>query len=80
MTDWKNIDLDSWEISLSLIDGLTFSEFVLDVDCSCPNITKAALRVQFEEELQSRIDDAREVFEHNLDNLVRHVANIRKQK
>jgi queuine/archaeosine tRNA-ribosyltransferase len=80
MTDWTNIDLDSWQIGLSLIDGLTFSEFVLEADCNCPNVTKAALRAQFEDDLQSRIDDAREVFEHNLDNLVRHVANIRKQK
>lgn len=80
MTDWTNIDLDSWQISLNLIDGMTFSEFVLVADCNCPNITKAALRAQFEEDLQARIEDAREVFEHNLDNLVRHIANIRKQK
>jgi hypothetical protein len=80
MTDWKNIQLDSWEISLSLIDGLSFSEFVLEADCNCANVTKAALRAQFEDDLQSRIEDAREVFEHNLENLVRHVANIRKQR
>jgi len=80
MIDWTNIKLDSWEISLSLIDGLSFSEFVLDVDCNCSNITKAALREQFEAELECRIEDAREVFESNLDNLVRHVVNIRKQK
>jgi lipoate synthase len=43
-------------------------------------VTKAALRAQFEDDLQSRIEDAREVFEHNLENLVRHVANIRKQR
>jgi hypothetical protein len=80
MTDWKNIDLDSWEISLSLIESLSFSEFILELDCNCQNLTHAALREQFEEDLRNRIEDAREVFNSNIGNILAHVRKLRKEK
>jgi hypothetical protein len=70
MINWENVDLDSWQVSLPLVDGLSFSEFLLTLDCSCSVVTAEAVRKQFEEELMSRVEDAREVLEANLSNIV----------
>jgi hypothetical protein len=70
MINWGSLDLDGWEISLPLIDGLSFSEFLLALDGSCSVVTADGVRKQFEEELLSRVEDAREVLEANLSNIV----------
>lgn len=79
MIDWKNINLDGWEVSLSLIEGLTFSQFILELDCNCPVVDEAAVLAQFEDDLQNKIEDAREVLRANLKNLVAHVKILREQ-
>ena len=78
MIDWKNINLDGWEVSLSLIEGLTFSQFILELDCNCPVVNEAAVLAQFEEDLQNKIEDAREVLKANLSSIIAHVKKIRE--
>lgn len=70
-TDWNNIDLDSpCERDLSILDAYTFDQLLLEISCNLPAINETAVRQQFETELKSRIESAREVFEANLENIV----------
>jgi hypothetical protein len=71
-TDWEDIDMNSpYETSLNLIENLTFDTLLLEVQCNCKTIDAQSVTTQFEEDLYSRIQDAREVFQANLQNIIR---------
>ena len=77
--NWNNIDLnDGYERDQHLIDPLTFSTLLLEVGCNCRDIDEAAVREQFEADLQSRIYEARKVFESNISNIVKRAKEERK--
>ena len=79
-TDWDNINLESGcERELNLIDGLTFKTLLLEIYCNIPEINRATVGRQFEKDLQGRIDEARSVFEANLNNIVAYAQNERKE-
>lgn len=69
--NWKNIDLNSHERESNIIDPLTFDTLLLEISCNLPEINEATIRMQFEQDLQSRIDSAREVFNNNLKNILK---------
>ena len=70
ITDWDNIDLDSHEIGLCLVESLTFEDLLLAINCNLPEITEKTVTAQFEEHLRKINLDARCIFESNLKNLV----------
>lgn len=71
--DWNNIDLSSpWEADLNLIENLKFSTLLLEINCNLRVIDRDTVRKQFETDLESRIKEAREIFESNLDSIVSH--------
>ena len=76
--DWNNVDLNSHEIDSYLIDPLTFETLLLEINCNIPNINPATVAAQFEEDLQSRIEEARSVFKYNLKNIVKKAKQDRK--
>ena len=76
--DWNNVDLNSHEIDSYLIDPLTFEVLLLEINCNIPEITPATVTTQFEEDLQSRIEEARSVFKSNLKNIVKKAKKDRK--
>lgn len=79
-TDWSNIDLtSSWERQLNIIDPLSFADLLLEVNCNLPKINEQSVRRQFEEDLQRTVDSAREVFEANLRNVVKHAKTYRNR-
>ena len=76
--NWNNVNLnDGYERDQHLIDPLTFSTLLLEVGCNCREIDEEAVRKQFEEDLQSRIEDAREVFRLNLANITKRAQSER---
>lgn len=78
--NWNNMDLsDSYERDQNLIEPLTFSTLLLEVGCNCRDIEEATVKAQFEEDLQSRIDEAREVFKANLQNIVKRAREERNR-
>ena len=80
-TDWNNIDMNSsYETSLSIIDALSFDTLLLEIGCNCKKIDEHAVTKQFEEDLQSRIQSAREVFEANLQSIVRKAKLTRASR
>lgn len=78
--NWDNIDLtDGWERDLNLIDPLSFSTLLLEINCNLPEIDAASVTAQFETDLQSRITEAREIFRANLSNIVNHARKEREE-
>lgn len=76
--DWNNVDLtDGYERDQHLIDPLTFSTLLLEISCNCREIDESAVRKQFEEDLQGRIDEARYVLELNLANITKQAQSER---
>ena len=79
--NWKNIDLNSpSERQLNIIDPLTFDILLLEISCNLPEINEATIRAQFEEDLKSRIQSAREVFNDNLKNILKDALKYRNSK
>jgi hypothetical protein len=71
-TDWNNIDMHSpYETSLNLIENLTFDTLLLEIGCNCKTIDEQSVTAQFEEDLRSRIESAREIFQANLESIIR---------
>jgi hypothetical protein len=78
--NWKNVNLsDSYERSQPIIDPLSFDTLLLEINCNLPQINAATVRKQFEEDLKSRIESAREVFENNLQNIIDNANEYRSQ-
>jgi len=76
--NWSNINLRSpYERSLNLIENLTFDCLLLEINCNLPEINEETVRQQFEEDLNSRIEEAKAVFEDNLTNLVKYANSFR---
>lgn len=79
-TDWNNIDLNSpCQRDLNLIEGLTFEALLLEVHCNLPNITEDTVRKQFLEDLNSRVTEAKDIFDSNLKNIVKYANEYRKE-
>lgn len=69
--NWNNVDLsDGYERDQQLIDGLSFDTLLLEISCNLSEINECTVAAQFEYDLQSRITEAREIFESNLKNIV----------
>lgn len=69
--NWKNIDLNSsYERDQPIIDALSSDTLLLEISCNIKDITRESITKQFETDLQSRIESAREVFNNNLDNIL----------
>lgn len=78
MTEWNNINLNSiCERDLFLVDPLTFEILLLEIDCNIPEITEESVAAQFEEDLRSRIEEARSVFYANLTNITKYAQEQR---
>ena len=69
--DWNNVDLEN-NAELKLVEPLTFATLLLEINCNLPAIDSASVTKQFETDLESRIDEAREIFAANLKNIVNH--------
>lgn len=76
--DWNNIDLsDSFESSCNLIENLSFDSLLLEINCNLREINAETVTAQFELDLRSRVQEAREIFRANLANIVSHAQNDR---
>ena len=76
--NWNNIDLtNERERDLPLLDEYTFDTLLLEVSCNVREITRETVRAQFEESLCRRITETREIFNNNLDNIVKQAISER---
>lgn len=78
--DWKNIDLTSrYERSLNVLENYTFDILLLEINCNLREINKETVTKHFNEMLEAKINDAKEVFKNNLDNIVKTAQEYREQ-
>lgn len=68
--NWNNIDLNSSEIELPILDPYTFSTLLLEVECNLPEITPETVRKQATESIRQKYTVALEILEANLQNIV----------
>ena len=78
--DWNNVDLDSrYERDQNILDGYSFDTLLLEISCNVREITKETVKKQFVISLNSKIQSAREIFNNNLDNIVKKAIEEREQ-
>jgi len=78
--NWKNIDLtDNTERDLNILDPYSFNILLLEIDCNVKLINKETVRNQFKTELKRKTVEAIEIFNNNLDNIVKE-AKIERQR
>lgn len=68
--NWHNIDLNSSEIELPILDPYTLSTLLLEVECNLTEITPETVRKQATESIRQKYTVALEILEANLQNLV----------
>ena len=78
MNDWNNLELDKHprDRERAIMDRFTFDDLILQVDCNCEVLTKAAVIAEFKAWLElSSADDLVELY---ADDIVKIVTNRRK--
>jgi len=76
--DWSNVDLTSgYERDQNIIDPLSFDTLLLEIGCNCKDIDHKAIVKQFNDDLTSRIESAKEVFNANLKNIIKQAKTER---
>lgn len=79
--NWNNIDLKSgYERSQNIIDPLNFDTLLLEISCNVRDINKETIKAQFETDLKNRIESAREVFNNNLENILKEAKEYRNME
>ena len=81
--DWNNVNLnDNYEADQNIIDPLSFNNLLLEISCNIKNseINEATVMQQFEADLQSCIDTAREIMRANINNITNHAKKNRIMK
>ena len=78
--NWENVNLkSSYESDQNIIDSLNFSTLLLEISCNIRDINKETIKAQFETDLKSRIDSAREIFNNNLNNILNEALEYRNE-
>jgi len=75
--NWNNIDLNSSEIELPILDPYTFSTLLLEVECNLPEITPETVRKQAENAIREKCTVALGILYANLDNIVKYAQKQR---
>ena len=76
--NWANVNLDSsYERSQNILENYNFDTLLLELSCNIPKekLTRSKIVKHFEQVLQSKVDEAREVFQDNLNNIQQQVIN-----
>ena len=76
--DYLNIDLNSdYERNSNLLDGYDFETLFLEISCNLIEINEETVKQQFYESLNSKIQSAKDIFNANLKNIVKHAQEER---
>ena len=78
--NWNNIDLENeYEASRNILENYTFDTLLLEIYCNIKeeNISKEVIKKHFESVLIDKINEAKEIFNNNLNNIIAHAKNER---
>ena len=76
--DYLNIDFSSdYERNSNILDGYDFETLFLEISCNLIEINEETVKQQFYESLNSKIQSAKDIFNANLKNIVKHAQEER---
>jgi hypothetical protein len=76
--DWNNVDLNSgYEREQNILDPLSFDTFLLEISTNIRNINTEAVVAEFNKRLDSRVQEAKDIFKSNLENIVKQAQKER---
>ena len=76
--DYLNIDFSSdYERNSNILDGYDFETLFLEISCNLREINEETVKQQFYESLNSKIQSAKDIFNANLKNIVKHAQEER---
>ena len=76
--DYLNIDLNSdSERNSNILDGYNLDTLFLEISCNLREINEETVKAQFYESLNSKIQSAKDIFNANLKNIVKHAQEER---
>jgi hypothetical protein len=78
--NWENVDLKSpYESSQNILDGYSFDILLLEIACNLPVISRETVTAQFRKSIHAKIESAKEIFENNLDNILKEALEYRNK-
>jgi formiminotetrahydrofolate cyclodeaminase len=78
MVDWNNLNLDNdYDRSLYLLEPIVIDTLLLEIDCNLEEINADTITAQFEESLEQKIQESRDIFKANLENFVNKARKVR---
>ena len=76
--DYLNIDLNNdHERNTDILDGYNLDTLFLEISCNLREINEETVKTQFYESLNSKIQCAKEIFNANLQNIVKYAQEER---
>ena len=76
--DFLNIDLKSdCERNADILDGYDLETLFLEISCNLIEINEETVKQQFYESLNSKIETAKDIFNANLQNIVKYAQEER---
>ena len=79
--NWTKVNLKSdYERNQNIVDPLSFDTLLLEISCNVLDINKETIKAQFETDLKIRIESAREVFNNNLENILKEAKEYRNME
>lgn len=76
--DYLNINLNNdHERNTDILDGYNLDTLFLEISCNLREINEETVKKQFYESLNSKIQTAKEIFNANLQNIVKYAQEER---
>ena len=76
--DFLNINLNNdHERNTDILDGYNLDTLFLEISCNLPEINEETVKKQFYESLNSKIQSAKDIFNANLQNIVKYAQEER---
>ena len=76
--DYLNINLNNdYERNTDILDGYNLDTLFLEISCNLREINEETVKKQFYESLNSKIQSAKDIFNANLQNIVKYAQEER---
>jgi hypothetical protein len=80
--NWDNIDLESGsERDQNILDPINFDILLLEISTNIKteDLTAKEIKKHFLDKLRAQVDEAKDIFSNNLDNIVKQAIKERKR-
>jgi hypothetical protein len=64
-----------FERDQNIVDGYSFSDLILEMECNAKELTLKTLEAQFNESLKMKLQSAKDIFDSNKENILKYLLN-----